>query len=91
MVATFPSCSRTKVIPESASAGANVSVESSPENNPGPVIDASWEIVFCLMLNVRLMARNSAHSSIDPCPATIYRPADKGKMSVCLASPALWL
>ena len=46
MLATFPSCSRTKVIPASGGAGAKLSVAVSPENNPRPVNATSREIVF---------------------------------------------
>jgi hypothetical protein len=50
MVATLPSCSRTKVMPVYGAAGANVSREVSPENSPGPSNDASRENVFCRLL-----------------------------------------
>ena len=45
IVATFSSCSRTKVIPAFSEAGINVSVAGSPENNPGPTTETSREIV----------------------------------------------
>ena len=47
MVATFPSCSRTNVMPVFGSDGAKVSVAGSPENNPGPSSETSREMVFC--------------------------------------------
>ena len=43
--ADLPSCSRIKVMPASGSAGAKVTVATSPEKSPGPASDASRDIV----------------------------------------------
>ena len=67
MLATLPSCSRMKVMPESASAGPKVSVADSPEKSPGRSgrLRERWFVAATARLKIllRLRRNRATHGS----------------------------